>query len=87
MFLLFLIYQKCQKSFFTIVYIIYTTQSISKSSIEIKINLNFYFHTFWWCLTFWWWRFYDDLLRHHKEVWKQNFSLIFSLRPGWDGKG
>ena len=55
MFLLFLIYQKCQKSFFTIVYIIYTTQSISKSSIEIKINLNFYFHTFWW------WRFYDDL--------------------------
>ena len=66
MFLLFLIYQKYQKSFFTIVYIIYTTQSISKSSIEIKINLNFYFHTFWWCLK----RFYEDLLRHHKEVWK-----------------
>ena len=31
-----------------------------------KINLNFYFHTSLWCLK----RFYEGLLRHHKEVWK-----------------
>ena len=29
-----------------------------------KINLNFYFHTSLWCLK----RFYEGLLRHHKEV-------------------
>ena len=37
---------------------------ISESCIEIKINLNFYFHTSLWCLK----RFYEGLLRHHKKV-------------------
>ena len=39
---------------------------ISASCIEINIKLNFYFHTSLWCLK----RFYEGLLRHHKEVWK-----------------
>ena len=55
---------------------------ISESCIKIKINLNFYFHTSFWCRK----RFYEGFggphktfLRHHKVVEK---SLIFSLRPG-----
>ena len=44
-----------------------------------KIKLNFYFHTSLWCPK----RFYEGLkglhktfFRHHKEMWKQKFSLI-----------
>ena len=44
---------------------------ISESCIEIKIKLNFYFHTSLWCLK----RFYEGLkdlyktfLRHRKEM-------------------
>ena len=46
---------------------------ISESCIEIKIKLNFYFHTSLWCLKK---RFYEGL----KGVWKYKFNLIFSLR-------
>ena len=37
---------------------------ISESCIEIKIKLNFYFHTSLWCLK----RFYEDLKGFHKTL-------------------
>ena len=36
---------------------------ISDSSIKVKINLNFYFHTSLWCLK----RFYEGLKGFHKS--------------------
>ena len=27
------------------------------------------------------------LFKHHKEVWKENFNIIFFFVPDWDGKG
>ena len=38
-------------------YLLLPAQSISESCIKIKINLKFYFHTFFWCLK----RFYEGL--------------------------
>ena len=38
---------------------------ISESCIEIKIKLNFYFHTSLWCLK----RFYEGLKGLHKTFW------------------
>ena len=44
-----------------------------------KINLNFYFHTFLWCLK----RFYEGLKGLHKTFWgsakKYKFKLTFTL--------
>ena len=58
---------------------------ILESRIEIKVNLNFYFHTYLWYLK----RFFEGLHKifWSKEVWKQNFNLIFSLRPGSGREG
>ena len=38
-----------------------------------KVKLNFDFYTSLWCLK----RFYEGFMRHHKEVWKSKFNLIF----------
>ena len=38
---------------------------ISESCVEIKINLNLYFHTFLWCFK----GFYEGLQGHHKIFW------------------
>ena len=56
---------------------------MSKSCIEVKINLNFYFQTSLWCLKKVLWR----PCRHHEEVWPWTFQLIFFFRPGsgWGG--
>ena len=56
---------------------------ISESCIEIKIKLNFYFHTSLLCLK----DFILNLLRHHKEVKTKIYLNFFSLRLGlgWEG--
>ena len=51
-----------------------TVPCISESCIEIKIKLIF-FHI---SLRF---------SRHHTEVWKEKFNLIFVFARDWDGKG
>ena len=63
---------------------------IFESCIEIKINLNFYFHTSLWCLK----RFYEGLKGLHKtfrdtttKCENKKFKLIFSLRPGSGREG
>ena len=45
-----------------ILLIVLTLKNISESCIEIKIELNFYFHTSLWCLK----RFYEGLKGFHK---------------------
>ena len=50
---------------------------ISESCIEIKIQLNFYFHTSLWCLK----RFYKGL-KGLEAPQKLKLNLIFSLCPG-----
>ena len=40
-----------------------------------KINLSFYFHTSLWYLK----RFYGTFLRHHEEVRKWKFILIYLI--------
>ena len=45
---------------------------ISESCIEIKINLNFYFHTSLWCLK----RFHEGFSEN------KNFKLIFFFLSG-----
>ena len=42
-------------------YLTHNVACISETCIEMKINLNFYFHT-WWCLE----RFYEGLKGLHK---------------------
>ena len=55
------------------------TPCISESCIEIKIKLNFYFHTSLRCLkTFW---------GTTKKCEKKKFNLFFSLRPGLGREG
>ena len=61
---------------------------ISESCIEIKIELNFYFHTSWWSLK----RFCERLKGLHKTFWGttntcENKNLSFSLRPGLGREG
>ena len=58
---------------------------ILKSSIKIKINLNFYSSNFLWCFK----RFYEDLKGLHKtfrvttkKCENKNFKLNFSRCPG-----
>ena len=60
---------------------------ISESCIEIKINLNFYFHTSLWCLK----RFYEGV---HKTVWgttkkyenkNLNYFFLFVRDRGGNG--
>ena len=51
------------KKYFTLVLII-PVLYISESCIEIKINLNFYFHTFLWCLK----RFYEGFVVPQKVL-------------------
>ena len=43
----------------------FSSPSISESCIEIKINLNFYFHGSLWCFK----RFYKDLNGLHETFW------------------
>ena len=57
---------------------------ISESCIKTKVNLNFYIHTPLWCIKIF--PFHTSLW-YLKEVWKWNFKLIFSLRPGLGQKG
>ena len=45
--------------------VILNVQCISERYIEMKIKLNFYFHTSLWCLR----RFYEGLRGPHKTFW------------------
>ena len=62
---------------------------ISESCIEIKIKLNFYFHTSLWCLK----RFYEGLLKALIKPFEapqrsvKKINLIFSIRPGLEREG
>ena len=63
------------------------TRSFSESCIEIKIKLNFYFHTSLWCLK----KFYEGL---HKTFWgttkkceNKNLNWFFHFVQDWDVKG
>ena len=72
LFSLFIVYRK-QMTWKSIVKTMLTLNvlCISESYIEIKIKLNFYFHTSLWCLK----RLYEEnLLRHQKEVWKKKLT-------------
>ena len=58
---------------FTVIISVRNVPCIPESRIEIKIKLNFYFHTSLWCLK----RFYEGnyslhktFFMHHTEVWK-----------------
>ena len=64
-------------------------QCISEGCFKIKNNLNFYFHTFLWCL-----RFYEGFKGLHKTFWgttqkfeNKNQSYFFSprIRSGREG--
>ena len=52
---------------------------ISESCIEVKVKLNFYFHTSLWCLR----RFYEGLT---KKCENENLT-VFSLCPGLRREG
>ena len=59
---------------------------ISESCIEIKIKLDFYFHTSFWCIK----RFYESTIKPFEAPQrsvKRKFNLIFSLCPGLRRKG
>ena len=63
---------------------------ISKSCIEIKIKLNFYFHTSLCCLK----RFYEGIKGLHKNFWgtamkceNKNLTQFFLFVRDWDRKG
>ena len=63
---------------------------ISERCIEIKIELNFYFHTSLWCLK----RFYEGLWGLRKTFWgttknceNKNLTLFFHFVQDWTVKG
>ena len=63
---------------------------ITESWIEIKTELNFYFHTSFWCLK----RFYEGLKGLHKTFWgitkkceNKNLTSFFLFLRDWGGKG
>ena len=59
---------------------------ISESCIEIKIKLNFYFHTSLWCLK----RFYETFMKPFEAPQRcenKNLNQFFLFARDWDGKG